>query len=125
MENQNPPLDRRTQTLVELHELIDQLADRPTVPICEYGSDPLYYSIQSDDDETGLREVARIAAALGVPVTDSSGRPLKPDTYQFAAILDVGHARYKAVYILDADFKRYAEGQAWLAARRAAAAVKT
>ena len=86
MENQNPPLDRRTQTLVELHELIDQLA----------------------------------AAALGVPVTDSSGRPLKPDTYQFAAILDVGHARYKAVYILDADSKRYAEGQAWLAERRAA-----
>lgn len=119
MTNESQPIDQRTQTIADLRELLDYLAARPDVPLDRYG-DPLHYSVQLDDDERGLAAVERIAAALGVPVTDSHGKPPKADTSQFAAQYSVGRATYSAVYILRADVEEYAENQRWIADRRKA-----
>lgn len=100
MTNESQPLDPRAQTIADLRALIDYLAARPDVPFNPW-TDPLAVSIGVDipDDERGLAEVARIAAALDVPVTDRHGHPPTEATTQYAAIFAIGRAEYRAVYI--------------------------
>lgn len=121
MTNESQPLDRRTQTLIELHELIDRLADLPDVPLNPYGN-PLDYSVLLDDDGAGVAEIRRIAAALGVPVTTTHpGRPeATPESTHLLAELRVGRAVYSACYIRTAWMEKRAEEDRWVAERREA-----
>lgn len=101
MENQTPPLDHRTKTIADFRELLDFLAANPDVPLDRYGN-PLSYSIavHLDTDAAGLAELARIAEALGVPVTDVSGGAPGPGETHFFARRSFGSAEYQANYIV-------------------------
>lgn len=63
----------RHQTIAGLRALADFLEATPDVPVAEYGREYTLYT-RDCHDTCGRAEVDRIAALLGVPVTDDTDR---------------------------------------------------
>jgi hypothetical protein len=63
----------RAQTIAGLRELADYLETHPRVPVCALGWDLNVFPQLPTEDLTRA-EIDRIAAILGVPVSDETGR---------------------------------------------------
>jgi hypothetical protein len=83
----------RTKVISGLRQLADWLDDHPDVPVCPFGWDLSIYPQHADDADRAA-EVDRIAAILGVEVTDQTS-----DGGHYQAIRTFGLITYEAVYI--------------------------
>jgi hypothetical protein len=83
----------RAKVIGGLRQLADWLDAHPGVPVCPFGWDLSIYP-QHDDDEDRAAEVDRIAAVLGVDVTDQTGQG-----GHYIAARSFGLITYEAVYI--------------------------
>ena len=62
----------RAKIIAGLRQLADYLDTHPLVPVCIFGWDLTVYSIRAATEAGRRAEVDRIAALLGVPVTDQT-----------------------------------------------------
>jgi hypothetical protein len=95
MTDQTIPGDllHRAKVISGLRQLADWLDAHPGVPVSPYGWDLSIYP-QHDDDTARAAEVDRIAAILGVTVTDQT-----PTGGHYTAARSFGLITYEAVYI--------------------------
>lgn len=83
----------RSKVTGGLRQLADWLDAHPDVPVCPYGWD-LHIYPHLADEAAGRAEVDRIAAMLGVHVTDET-----QDGGHYRAIRSFGLITYEAVHI--------------------------
>ena len=95
MTDQTIPGDllHRAKVISGLRQLADWLDAHPGVPVCPFGWDLSTYP-QHADDANRAAEVDRIAAILGVTVTDQTGQG-----GHYIAARSFGLITYEAVYI--------------------------
>ena len=95
MTDQTIPSDllHRAKVIGGLRQLADWLDDHPDVPVCPFGWDLSIYP-QFTDDADRAAEVDRIAAILGVDVTDQT-----QEGGHYIASRTFGLITYEAVYI--------------------------
>ncbi len=106
----NVPNDTtRSEILADYRALLDFLDAHPDVPVRrnDLNSYPL-----GGNDATGLPELHRIAAALGVEVTHNAQRS------HFYAIRTFGRVSYQAAYVTDAYMAEYDEDIRYARERR-------
>jgi hypothetical protein len=84
----------RTKVITGLRQLADYLEDHPGVPVTRLGWDLNIYPDRGDGDGAARAEVDRIAAILGVPVTDET-----PRGGHYLACRAFGLISYAAVHI--------------------------
>jgi hypothetical protein len=83
----------RHQTITGLRALADFLEANPAVPVCEYGQDYSLH-VRTETDASAVTEVDRIAALLGSPVRDDTGRG-----GHYSVVKTFGRITYRAVHI--------------------------
>jgi hypothetical protein len=83
----------RAKVISGLRQLADWLDAHPGVPVCPYGWDLSIYP-QHDDDAARAAEIDRIAAILGVTVTDQTSQG-----GHYTAARTFGLITYEAVHI--------------------------
>ncbi|GAA0738439.1 hypothetical protein Drose_04545 [Dactylosporangium roseum] len=93
---------RREELLSDLEGLVTFLAKNEGVPLRDFGVEVEYY-VGSDDDQVGIEEIQRIAAALGVEMT------VNDDKTHYRASRRFGTASYKAVYVVRREMDDYHE----------------
>lgn len=89
---------KRDQVLDDLQALLDLLRANPALPVEQYGH-RINYSIRAENDVAGLAELAAIAEAAGVGITDVGGRPVQPGETHYYARVTVGTASYEGTYV--------------------------
>jgi len=87
------PHSTRAQVITGLRQLADYLDSHSDVPVSEFGWD-LLICAREETDAAGMAEVDRIAAVLGVQVSDCTA-----DGGHYMAIKTFGRITYEAVYI--------------------------
>lgn len=83
----------RSKVIAGLRQLADYLHDHPAVPVAPFGWDVLAHA-KADSEQAERAEVDRIAAILGVPVTDDTA-----EGGHYRAIRSFGLITYEAVHI--------------------------
>lgn len=91
---------RRVELLSDARVLIAWLEANPDVPVDSIG---ITYHVPSGDDERGVAELHRIAAAMNAPVR------VEADGEHHIATTTVGRVGYRAVYIEREHMRRYDE----------------
>jgi len=92
------PTNGRQALIQGLRDLAAFLHDNPDLPV--NGWQEIAYCVHGDGDAAGLANLAGIAAAAGVDVTDTGGAPVTADTTHFEAKVRFGPIVYRATYIL-------------------------
>jgi hypothetical protein len=106
----------REQILRDIITMAAQLLAATDIPIDKYGAEVAFsVGCASTTDEEGLAEIGRIAQALGVEVTSTSGT-------HFYATKSFGAATYKAYYVTKQEMDDYSAFMATKAAWKAAQA---
>jgi hypothetical protein len=107
----------RTEHIADLHALADWLTAHPDAPVDKY-TVRLQHHVNADSDAEGRAEIARLADALGTPVTNSA----RGAHHEFSVRI-AGDLTYNAVWIDRGPQAEYvafmATRPAWEAAQRA------
>ncbi|MEU4424825.1 hypothetical protein AB0F81_29755 [Actinoplanes sp. NPDC024001] len=111
--------DQRTALIDGLRELTAFLEQHPQVPLRPHAE--FAYYVICDDDATGIAQVAAVAQALGVAMTETSGAAVTAQTTHFVARRAFGPMVYKAVYVSRREMAEYQALMSYDGAIRAAA----
>ncbi|GLY79719.1 hypothetical protein [Actinoallomurus iriomotensis] len=99
-------MTHRTEFINGLHALADYLDTNPAVPVPEFRTDVLVHA--HGTDAAAFAEVERVAALLGVPVSDDTARG-----GHYKAIRTFGPVEYRCIAIPVAVMAVHRAGQSY------------
>lgn len=105
-------MSTRDERIADYRRMLDFLAEHPEVPLGAPALNSYHVSGSGSNDEAGLAELRRIAAALDVEITHNA------DASHFYADRQFGSVRYRALHILKHHMDEHVEVQRYAEQRR-------